>query len=88
MTNTDPLQKIGAPSAKTFVVQRTVVLHDVQEFIVTNVHDEFEAQKYAEAMNASYSSKKQSTPPNVDQIRCEIVDPGECDFWCVEEKQG
>jgi hypothetical protein len=60
----------------------------VQEFIVTNVRDEFEAQELAEAMIASHSSENQSSPPNVKQIRCETIDPGECSYWSAEEKQG
>jgi hypothetical protein len=88
MTNFDVQHSPSSHAGKTFVIRRTVVLHDIQEFVVRNVRDEFEAQNYAEAMIASISSETNSAPTNVAQIRCEIVDPGECSFWNAEETQG
>ena len=73
--------------AKCYSITRTVVLHNVQEFIVTNVRDEFEAQELAEAMIASHSLENHPPPPNVRQIRCETIDPGECNYWRSEETQ-
>ena len=84
-SNSNPIR--FSKAWKCYVVRRIVVLHDVQEFVVTNAKDEWEAQEIAEALMASYSADKALEIRNVEQVRCEIVDIGENATWSVMPAQ-
>ena len=77
--------QVRAKLEKQFLIRRTVVLHDVQEFVVRGVADECQAQDAAEAHIASYSKSSPARVENVEQRRCEIVDVGMNATWSFEE---
>ena len=72
-------------SAKSHIVRRIVVLHDVHEFVVSGAEVDCDAKRKAEALIEAISKDEVPSFSGVKQIRCDTIDVGESATWHVTE---